>query len=332
YLTESLERHLPSVGGPKGGKGTVEIFGSKELHEDGTPHYHVLLRFEPRVHWRKARQRLSVLIDVDGNPEVDTNSIFIRKKKEREPAETFLQSVQSYIAKDGNVFGEWIGPRETVARKTEKDFDALIAAETRSEAEALFRTKFKRHWVLHHANVAAFLKTKKPDPAEAHEPDFDVLPWRVPAKMKQWRERNFGPRRRGRAYPLVIEGESRSGKTEWAMSWGKPAKMSGGWNMDELMKPGITHIVLNDIDWKNFPNKRDLAGCQRYVTVSGKWREQRTVELGIPVIITCNSGNSVMHDAELSAYLRETGATIVRLGKSKLYVDAVDSSSRATDE
>ena len=321
YLRESMEPHLPRVGGLEGDKGTVEVFGSKELHEDGVPHYHVMLRFEPRVHWRKARQNFSVWIDVDGNREVDTCSIFIRKKPEREPAETFLKSVQSYIAKEGNVFGTWIGPRETAARRKEKYYDQLIAAETRQEAELIYKEHFKREWCLHNNNVDAFLRTKKSAPAEKHQPDFEVLPWRVPAKMKQWRERSFGPGRRGRPVPLVIIGESRCGKTEWAMSWGRPAKMSTSWNVDELTKPGITHVVLNDIDTKKFPNKRDLAGCQRYMTVTGKWRPEQTIELGVPVIWTCNQDNSVMHDEELGKYLKQTGAVIVNLGKRKLYVD-----------
>ncbi|KAJ6782343.1 hypothetical protein PWT90_11221 [Aphanocladium album] len=267
YLRESLERHLPKVGGPGGGRGTVEIFGSKELHEDGTPHYHVMLRFEPRVHWRRAREYFGVMIDVDGNAEVDTTSIYIRKRAEDESPEVFLQSVQAYIAKEGDVFGEWIGPRESAAKRAQKDLQVLIAMENRDEAEAFLKEKFPRQYVFNQNNVVAFLNTKKPALALEHVPNFIPRAWDPTGKMKQWLSRNFGPNRTGRPYPLVLEGESRSGKTEWSLSWGRPANMSGGWNMDELTKPGITHIVLNDIDWKTFPNKRDLAGCQRAAAV-----------------------------------------------------------------
>ncbi|KAM4054426.1 hypothetical protein HRG_014895 [Hirsutella rhossiliensis] len=46
---KTIEPHLPRVSAD--GTATVEIFSSRELHEDGvTPHYHVVARFLPRVH------------------------------------------------------------------------------------------------------------------------------------------------------------------------------------------------------------------------------------------------------------------------------------------
>jgi len=89
-------------------KVTVRVFGSKELHEDGVPHYHVLVRFSKPVYWKKARERFSVWILAGGRPEVDTHSIFIRKKRADEEEGKFLYCVQTYIAKHGDVFGEWV--------------------------------------------------------------------------------------------------------------------------------------------------------------------------------------------------------------------------------
>lgn len=106
-LQQSVQRSLHAFKDTE--QVTVQIYGSKELHEDGvTPHYHVLLRFSKKIYWSKARQRLFVWVDVRGRREVDTTSIFIRKKPAKETDSQFLWSVQRYIGKRGDVFGQMI--------------------------------------------------------------------------------------------------------------------------------------------------------------------------------------------------------------------------------
>lgn len=87
---------------------TVQVYGSKEIHKDGAPHYHVVLRFSETVHWFKAREKFYVWIDVGGSREVDTYSMYIRKKPVRETDGYFLASVQKYTGKKGDVFGKYI--------------------------------------------------------------------------------------------------------------------------------------------------------------------------------------------------------------------------------
>lgn len=104
HLAESLERSLARHWATY--NVSVEIFGSKEMHECGIPHYHVVLRFSRKVYWPKARRELAVWILVNGRRQVDTDSIYIRKKKAEESEGKFLRCVQKYIAKKGDVFGK----------------------------------------------------------------------------------------------------------------------------------------------------------------------------------------------------------------------------------
>lgn len=320
---QTIGEHLPRLkGSDESARGQLELYGCRELHEDGqTLHYHVVIRIRPRVHWRKARVKFEMFIR---QGEVDTKSIMIRKKGEKESAGVFLQSVQAYITKRGDIFGEWIGarPASDKAASDAASSKQLREVETRQEAGAISREHFVRDDCLRPGRIQAFLRTKKQSPAVAHEPDFEVKEWCEPIKMKQWKSRNFGPgpgRRGGRPKPLVIIGESRIGKTEWALSFGRPGIMSTNWNVDALTKPDMTHLVLNDINLKKFPNAKDFAGCQRYITVSGKWREDRTIDFSLPVIWTCGYDNNVMEDKTIGKLLRENGATVVRLGKKKLW-------------
>ena len=38
----------------------VRMFGGRELHQDGTPHYHVVFSFAEKVHWADAAKRFSI--------------------------------------------------------------------------------------------------------------------------------------------------------------------------------------------------------------------------------------------------------------------------------
>lgn len=84
----------------------VSIFGSRELHEDGCPHYHVMVGFSKKVYWYSARDKFAVRTrGEDGSVVVDTTSINIRVKKKEDTDAHFVNCVQRYIAKHGDVFG-----------------------------------------------------------------------------------------------------------------------------------------------------------------------------------------------------------------------------------
>ncbi|KJZ68775.1 hypothetical protein HIM_11832 [Hirsutella minnesotensis 3608] len=317
-LKESLADSLPRVSATK--KVAVEIFGSKEVHQDGTPHYHVVLRFSKKIHFRKAREKLFVWIIKDGQRVVDTESIYIRKKPAWESPSKFLQDVQAYVAKDGDVFGEWIGTQAPTTAEQDSIVRRINETESREEAEALIREHFPKKWAWSQMNVQALLRTKKPPPPQLYVPDFKVLPWREPVKMKQWRERNFPVRGGGRPRALVIVGPPYCGKSYWARSWGRPAVMDGRWDLDQLLQSDVTHVVLNDIRLQDFPYKQELAGCQVSITVTGKYRAEMTIPWGKPCIWTCNEENSVLRDPQLGVYLKKAGAVIVKLSK-KLYIE-----------
>jgi hypothetical protein len=85
----------------------TKLFGGKELHEDGVPHYHVVMRFPHRVHWTDARKQLMIITD---QGTVDTKSICIEVPQRGESVDEFLQRCQAYCSKDNNflLFGDWI--------------------------------------------------------------------------------------------------------------------------------------------------------------------------------------------------------------------------------
>ena len=69
----------------------VRMFGGRELHEDGTPHYHVVFSFPDRVHWRDAAKKFWI--------EGDTNAIRFEKPKPRQRVSDFLEKTMAYCAR-----------------------------------------------------------------------------------------------------------------------------------------------------------------------------------------------------------------------------------------
>jgi hypothetical protein len=76
----------------------VRLFGGRGLHQDGTPHYHVVFSFLHKVNWPDAAKKFSI--------EGDTNAIRFDKPKPRRRLSDFLEKAQSYCEKDGDTFGE----------------------------------------------------------------------------------------------------------------------------------------------------------------------------------------------------------------------------------
>ncbi|PON28884.1 hypothetical protein TGAM01_v201992 [Trichoderma gamsii] len=153
--------------------------------------------------------------------------------------------------------------------------------------------------------------------ALAHYHDFDVKPWKATFKMLKWKRDNIDNLGSKRPKVLVIVGPPRCGKTEWAMSFGRPIQMMGRWNLDEMFKKDYTHLVLDDIHSK-FRYKRELASGQKLEKAKGKYRREQTINFDKPVIFTFDPNNKVWNDKKFQGYLSDSGAVIVKVSR-KLY-------------
>lgn len=140
-LRESLAPHLPYLSGT-GKRATLQVFGSKELHEAGSSRYRVVLAFNPILSWRNTRKRLLVFTEVDGHREVDTTDLLIKKKPAHESPAKFLANVQAHCAKGGNVFGERIQVAGTKALSQKWKWAEISKAETRQDTERMAKEFF----------------------------------------------------------------------------------------------------------------------------------------------------------------------------------------------
>lgn len=66
--------------------------------------------------------------------------------------------------------------------------------------------------------------------------------------------------------------------------------MAGMFNLDKWASDA-QYLILDDIEWKWLPAKKQLLGCQYEFELSDKYRRKRTVRFGLPVIYTMNQDN-----------------------------------------
>lgn len=96
--------------------------------------------------------------------------------------------------------------------------------------------------------------------------------------------------------------------------------MTGRWDVDELLRPGMTHLVLKNVDLKDLPGKRQLAGCQMSLFIHDQDGEGKNVAFGRPVIWVCTPEMNPLNDPEIGSYMRDpsAGVVIVKI-ENKLY-------------
>ncbi|KAL2140874.1 hypothetical protein VTI28DRAFT_3165 [Corynascus sepedonium] len=318
YLRDSIAQRLMRVGGQPM---RVQYFGAQERHATGESHYHVLIRFSQRVHWRNARTNFSVLIPKEGSDEkeVDTWSFRINTMRNRQSRFSFVNSVEAVIAKCGPefLFGESLAETTGLGdqkRKRKRVAEEAIAAPTAEEADRILREGDPESYVWRHPAVAAFLRCKRPRLLEPHQPSFKPGQWKVPKQLLKWKHRNVLNKPEGRPQAVLLIGPPRTGKTEWARSFGLPCVMTHGWSYDAYDED-CTHVVLNDICLSEFPYWRVFLGGQSWLVSTGKYRPETRRRFGKPVIWTCNFDNDPRRNKEVAKYIASAGVLVVTVHK-----------------
>ena len=141
----------------------VRMFGGRELHQDGTPHYHVVFSFVEKVHWRDAAKRFSI----DG----DTNAIRLEKPKARQRVRGFLEKTMAYCAKDGDTFGERMSCPGTVTEQKKRKWQDVIDEPDEEKAWRMVRELDPRAYMVDYPALEMAMSMKKRGRMVVHEKD-----------------------------------------------------------------------------------------------------------------------------------------------------------------
>lgn len=244
-----------------------DYYIARERHEDGNPHLHAYLRFQCQFESRDQR-----CFDVQ---HFHPNIQVARSEK---------KSI-AYVKKDG----EYItNVNETTNSDNKPNWSEILGTSTTSEdfLQAI-RTNYAREYVLHYDRIRYFAEVHFQPARQPYVSAHDVF--RIPEELADWIRSEFTRPRRERPRSCYLVGPSRTGKTVWARSLGDHCYWNTMYNLDDLIKPNIDYIVMDDIPYDRFPAFKGFVGAQQTFTMTDRYRKKHTIQWnGRPCIICIN--------------------------------------------
>ena len=262
--------------------------------------------------------------------EVDTTAIRFSPKPQYKAVEPWLIAKQEYCCKADNpiLFGERIvstlGQQQSDRKRT---FDEIIKEADPTIAERMIQAWNPYEYVSRYPAYQRFLEDKALKFRKRRTAKTTIVysseSWSVPEALLEWKRLNIDERRSGRACALVLVGESKVGKTEWAKSFGDPIVMTESWNMN-LWRSDASHIVVNDCHPMKFgcggeSYWRAVLGCQVEFSARDRYSKTELLESDLPCVWTCNPEMDPRQFPDIAKYLRSSGAVVVELGTQPLF-------------
>nr|AHA80812.1 replicase [Bhendi yellow vein mosaic virus] len=277
----------------------------RELHENGEPHLHVLIQFEGK--YKCQNQRFFDLVSPSRSVHFHPNIQGAKSSSD----------VKSYIDKDGDTL-EWgefqiDGRSARGGQQTANDaYAAALNAGSKSEALRVIRELAPKDYVLQFHNLNANLDRIFTPPLEVYVSPFLSSSFdQVPEELEEWVSENVmdAAARPLRPLSIVIEGDSRTGKTMWARSLGPHNYLCGHLDLSpKVYSNDAWYNVTDDVDPHFLKHFKEFMGAQRDWQSNTKYGKPVQIKGGIPTILLCNAGPNASYkeflDEEKSSALK----------------------------
>nr|QEX51299.1 replication-associated protein [Okra enation leaf curl virus] len=259
----------------------------RELHENGEPHLHVLIQFEGK--YKCQNQRFFDLVSPSRSAHFHPNIQGAKSSSD----------VKSYIDKDGDTL-EWgefqiDGRSARGGQQTANDaYAAALNAGSKSEALRVIKELAPKDYVLQFHNLNANLDRIFTPPVEVYVSPFSSSSFdQVPEELEEWAAENVvdAAARPHRPQSIVIEGDSRTGKTMWARSLGPHNYLCGHLDLSpKVYSNEAWYNVIDDVDPHFLKHFKEFMGAQRDWQSNTKYGKPVQIKGGIPTIFLCNPG------------------------------------------
>nr|CRI06333.1 replication associated protein [Tomato yellow leaf curl Malaga virus] len=259
----------------------------RELHENGEPHLHVLIQFEGK--FKCQNQRFFDLVSPSRAAHFHPNIQGAKSSSD----------VKSYVDKDGDTvdWGEFQIDGRSARGGQQSANDAYAAAlnsGSKSEALRIIKELIPKDYILQFHNLNSNLdRIFQEPPAPYISPFLSSSFNQVPDELEVWVSENVvsSAARPWRPNSIVIEGDSRTGKTMWARSLGPHNYLCGHLDLSpKVYSNDAWYNVIDDVDPHYLKHFKEFMGAQRDWQSNTKYGKPIQIKGGIPTIFLCNPG------------------------------------------
>nr|AHX37583.1 replication protein [Tomato yellow vein streak virus] len=268
---------------------------TRELHENGEPHLHVLVQFEGK--FKCQNQRFFDLVSPTRSAHFHPNIQGAKSSSD----------VKTYMEKDGDFidFGNFqIDGRSARGgcQSANDTYAKVLNADNPTKALNILKEEQPRDYILHLDKIQSHIQkifTKAPEP---WIPPFQLSSFtNVPDEMQEWADEYFGrgaAARPERPISIIIEGDSRTGKTMWARALGPHNYLSGHLDFNSRVYSNeVQYNVIDDVTphYLKMKHWKELIGAQRDWQSNCKYGKPVQIKGGIPSIVLCNPGEGASY-------------------------------------
>ncbi|CAQ55762.1 replication associated protein [Tobacco mottle leaf curl virus] len=311
----------------------------RELHENGEPHLHVLVQFEGK--YVCTNYRFFDLVSPSRSAHFHPNVQGAKSSSD----------VKSYIDKDGDTL-EW-GEFQVDGRSARggcqsanDTYAKALNASSAEEALQIIKEEQPQHFFLQHHNLVANAQRIFQKAPEPWVPPFQLSSLtNVPEEMQEWADEYFGrgsAARPERPMSIIVEGDSRTGKTMWACSKTMWARALGPHNYlsghldfnHRVYSNEVEYNVIDDVapHYLKLKHWKELLGSQKDWQSNCKYGKPVQIKGGIPAIVLCNPGEGASYkdflDKEENSSLRNFGDRCGSSPPAPLYQEGTQASQR----
>nr|ASF23375.1 replication-associated protein [Tomato chlorotic leaf curl virus] len=267
----------------------------RELHEDGEPHLHVLIQFEGKFNCTNSR--LFDLVSPTRSAHFHPNIQGAKSSSD----------VKSYVEKDGDTI-EWgvfqiDGRSARGGQQTANDAAAeALNSGTKEAAMKIIKEKLPEKFLFQFHNLSSNLDRIFMKAPEPWVPPFRLSSFtNVPDEMQEWADNYFGlssAARPERPISLIVEGDSRTGKTMWARALGPHNYLSGHLDFNsKVYSNEVEYNVIDDVSpqYLKLKHWKELLGAQKDWQSNCKYGKPVQIKGGIPSIVLCNPGEGASY-------------------------------------
>ncbi|AUT11866.1 replication associated protein [Juncus maritimus associated virus] len=260
----------------------------QEQHEDGSPHLHALVQFEGK--YKRTNPRFFDLISPSRSAHFHCNIQGAKSSSD----------VKNYIEKDGQ-FADWgefqiDGRSARGGQQSANDaYASAINTGSKSEALRVIRELAPKDYVLQFHNLSSNLDRIFAPEIPLWTPPFPLSSFNnVPEEMQEWADGYFGVSAAARPLrynSIIIEGDSRTGKTMWARSLGKHNYLAGHIDLNsKVFSNDAEYNIIDDVNPQYLKHWKEFIGAQSDWQSNLKYGKPIQIKGSISTIVLCNPG------------------------------------------